>query len=338
MMNKNYPDLELKLEKEPHVWLVTGCAGFIGSHLTERLLRLNQRVIGIDNFSTGRQSNLDDIKSRLSAEQISGFQFHQGDICDYSLMESLVSGANYVLHQAAIGSVPRSIKEPLVSHQSNVDGFCNLLVAATKSKKLKKIVFASSSSVYGDDQTLQKVESHVGKLLSPYAMTKKANELYGEVFSRTYGLKIIGLRYFNVFGPRQDPNGQYAAVIPKWIELIKRGEVIEVYGDGTASRDFCYIENVIQANLLAATVDISNDYDVFNVALNQSTSLNALIENLIEIFGKNKDEVSVRYLDFRKGDIYHSCADIRKARDQLGYHPVVYIRDGLIETVKAFFG
>lgn len=333
-MNK-YIEIENKLLSEPSIWMVTGCAGFIGSHLTNRLLKLNQKVIGIDNLATGKRENLELLKEDLNSEQVNSFKFFEIDICNLEKLKPHFEGVEYILHQAAIGSVPRSIKEPLCSHQSNVDGFCNLLVLAKDSKKLKKIVFASSSSVYGDDNSEEKIEDRVGSVLSPYALTKKTNELYADLFARVYDLKIVGLRYFNVFGPRQDPSGQYAAVIPRWISAVKNNSEITIYGDGTTSRDFCYIENVIQANLLAATSILEKNYEVFNIALNGSTSLNELAKIIVS--SSSMENFPIKYEKFREGDIYRSCANIEKAKKLLRFEPSVFIEEGLRETIKLFF-
>jgi UDP-N-acetylglucosamine/UDP-N-acetylgalactosamine 4-epimerase len=331
-----YNEISKILVKQPSTWVVTGCAGFIGSHLLERLLNLNQNVIGIDNFSTGFKANLDKVSQIVGPEKFKNFRFHHLDICDPEAISPLVLEADYILHQAAIGSVPRSIAEPIHSHRSNVDGFFQLLLSAKESKRFKRIVYASSSSVYGSDSSEYKTEAVTGDLLSPYALTKKTNELYADVFARTYNFKAVGLRYFNVFGPRQNPQGAYAAVIPRWIEAIKGHLPMTVFGDGSTSRDFCYVENIIQANILAAVNDLTSNHQVFNVALHRTTSLNELLHTLIEISGESRDSFKITHTDFRQGDIYKSCADISLIKNLLGYQPAVFIQEGLEKTFVSY--
>jgi UDP-N-acetylglucosamine 4-epimerase len=322
------------ISSTPRTWLITGVAGFIGSNLLETLLRLNQSVIGLDNFSTGSQKNLDLVRKAIATEQWSRFEFIQGDICDLATCRNALSkGADYVLHQAALGSVPRSIHDPIASNLNNVSGFLNMLVAS-RDAQVKTFVYAASSSTYGDHPGLPKVEDQIGKPLSPYAVTKYVNELYADVFATTYGFRTIGLRYFNVFGPRQDPNGPYAAVIPKWMEQIRDGQVVQINGDGNTSRDFCYVENAIQANLLAASASEDAKGQVYNVAVGQQTSLNELFEYLKNIMEKPGAQAS--HVDFRKGDVRHSLANIDKARQLLGYLPEVDCREGLKRTVKYY--
>lgn len=315
-------------------WLITGVAGFIGSNLLETLLGHNQHVIGLDNFSTGRPSNLDSVQRALTPEQWARFHFYQGDICDLETCREVASqNVDFVLHQAALGSVPRSINDPIASNLSNVTGFLNMLVAS-RDAKVKSFVYAASSSTYGDHPGLPKVEEVIGKPLSPYAVTKYVNELYAEVFATTYGFRSVGLRYFNVFGPRQDPNGPYAAVIPKWIEQMKTGEVVKINGDGETSRDFCYVENAVQANILAALASEEAKGHVYNVAVGERTTLNDVFSMLKEIVGCGVHDPE--YLEFRKGDVRHSQADINKACRLLGYKPVVHCHEGLMRTVKDF--
>jgi UDP-N-acetylglucosamine 4-epimerase len=401
----NYEQLKSRLATEPHTWLITGVSGFIGSNLLETLLKLNQRVVGLDNFATGHQRNLDEVQSLVSAEQWANFNFINGDIrnlddcksamtfssslrgdevdaarhCEKPLAASEARqeadadrhceehsdaaiqkhsslrgdevdaaiqrySVEYVLHQAALGSVPRSVENPIATNETNIDGFLNMLVAA-RDAKVKRFVYAASSSTYGDHPDLPKVEDKIGKPLSPYAVTKYVNELYADVFARTYGFNTIGLRYFNVFGPRQDPNGAYAAVIPKWIASMIKGEPIYINGDGETSRDFCFIENVCQINLLAATVDsplpqagegVGEREDatnqVYNVAVGDRTTLNQLYEqlnlNLLPIYPHLQGAKPV-YRDFRAGDVRHSLADINKAATLLGYQPTHRIGEGL---------
>lgn len=334
-----YPLQSVKrnLKESPRTWLVTGVAGFIGSHLLECLLKLDQVVAGLDNLSTGYRHNLEAVRDTVSREQWKRFRFLEGDIRDLATCRQACNGAEIVLHQAALGSVPRSIEDPITTHQSNVDGFLNMLVAA-RDAGVKRFVYAASSSTYGDHAELPKVEERIGRPLSPYAVTKYVNELYAEVFARAYSFHTIGLRYFNVFGPRQDPKGAYAAVIPRWFSAMLNGGGVEIYGDGETTRDFCYIENCVQANLLAACTEDRNALDrVYNVAFGESTSLNRLFELIREslvVAGRGTKAVAPRHRAFREGDVRHSLADITRARDLLGYAPRYSVRDGLIETAK----
>lgn len=322
-----FDELKKELIASPKAWLVTGAAGFIGSNLVETLLTLDQTVVGLDNFSTGRQHNLDEIEKNISKDQWKNFTFHEGDICDYESCKKAIKGAQYVLHQAALGSVPRSIANPINTNASNVTGFLNMLEAA-KEEKVLNFVYAASSSTYGDHPDLPKVEDKIGNPLSPYAVTKYVNELYADVFSRTYDFHSIGLRYFNVFGPRQDPEGAYAAVIPKWVSAVQNNETVYINGDGETSRDFCFIENVIQINLLAATCDTNSKNEVYNVAVGDQTSLNQLIEMIKE--NLNATEFNkIEYRDFRTGDVRHSKASIKKAIKDLNYDPQYTMRQGL---------
>lgn len=334
-MNR-FKKLQDELLAEPKNWLVTGCAGFIGSNLVEALLKLKQNVVGLDNFSTGFQKNLDEIKKEVSESEWRHFKFIEGNITDAKTCLSATENVNYVLHQAALGSVPRSINDPVNTNDSNVTGFINMLWAS-KENKIDRFVFASSSSVYGDDLSLPKKEDIVGNVLSPYAATKKINEIYAEVFGRTYDIKTIGLRYFNVFGKRQDPNGAYAAVIPLWVKAMLTGEEIYINGDGETSRDFCYIKNVIQMNLLAATE--KNDQAcnrVYNCAFADRTSLNDLFKLIQRLLTEKKNkafDITPSYREFRSGDIRHSHANITNAKEFLGYDPAFSITDGMIETL-----
>lgn len=330
-----YESLQQNLKAEPKTWLVTGVAGFIGSNLLEALLKLDQRVVGLDNFSTGYQHNLDEVKNLVTSDQWARFEFIQGDIRNIEDCRRACVGTDYVLHQAALGSVPRSIEDPVTTNQSNIGGFLNMLVAARDSK-VKRFVYAASSSTYGDHPDLPKVEDKIGKPLSPYAVTKLVNELYAEVFARTYDVKAIGLRYFNIFGRRQDPNGAYAAVIPKWIAALIKNEPVYVNGDGETSRDFCYIDNAIQANLLAATAKEDAANQVYNVALGDRTSLNQLynhLRNQLSFKFPLLRGVDPIYRDFRSGDVRHSLADIGKAADMLGYKPTHRIYQGLEQAL-----
>lgn len=335
-MNR-YEQLQRRLANESRGWLVTGVAGFIGSNLLETLLKLNQRVVGLDNFATGHQHNLDQVRELVTPEQWGRFRSIEGDIRDLEACRSACSAVDYVLHQAALGSVPRSLQDPITTNATNIDGFLNMLVAA-RDEGVKRFVYAASSSTYGDHPALPKVEDVIGNPLSPYAVTKLVNELYADVFARAYGFRTIGLRYFNIFGPRQDPAGAYAAVIPKWISAMISNSPILINGDGETSRDFCYIANAVQANLLAATAEgdeVANQ--VYNVAVGDRTSLNQLFEvlrsSLATRFAHLRDSAPV-YQDFRAGDVRHSLADIEKARTLLGYEPSHRIGDGLREALE----
>ncbi len=351
-----YQELQEHLRSNQYTWLVTGVAGFIGSNLLENLLILNQKVVGLDNFETGYQHNIDqaiqDAATALSVgrdkHSIPGntpkdnhpitenFTFVEGNIKDLGTCAKACTGVDFVLHQAALGSVPRSIEDPIRTNGANIDGFLNMLVAA-RDAKVKRFVYAASSSTYGDHPDLPKVEDEIGNPLSPYAVTKVVNELYATVFARTYGFKTIGLRYFNIFGKRQDPNGAYAAVIPKWVASILEGEEVFINGDGETSRDFCYIANTVQMNLLAAMTDNSEATDqIYNVALNDRTSLNQLYEMIEELLIHRVDGLTKQtptYRDFRAGDVRHSLADITKAKELLGYEPSHLIGEGLEEAM-----
>jgi len=327
-----YQEVLAQLNKKPEKWLITGVAGFIGSNLLETLLKNNQKVVGLDNFSTGHPHNLDQVKACVNAEQWNNFTFIEGDIRDVNTCANACGSITYVLHEAALGSVPRSIADPIKTNENNITGFLNMLVAA-RDAKVKRFVYAASSSTYGDHPDLPKVEDKIGKPLSPYAVTKYVNELYADVFARTYGFNTIGLRYFNVFGPRQDPNGAYAAVIPKWIAGMIKGEPVYINGDGETSRDFCFIENVRQMNLLAATSENPEAVNqIYNVAVGDRTTLNQLYEqlslNLLPSY-PHLQGVKPIYRDFRGGDVRHSLADISKAVTRLGYQPTHRIGDGL---------
>jgi UDP-N-acetylglucosamine 4-epimerase len=329
-MTSRYEQVQKELLTNPRKWLVTGCAGFIGSNLTETLLRLNQTVVGLDNFATGYQHNLDEVQDSLEVAQWTRFTFIEGDIRQAETCARAAKGVDYILHQAALGSVPRSIADPLTTNDVNISGFLNMLVAA-RDASVSAFVFAASSSTYGDHPALPKVEDQIGKPLSPYAVTKYVNELYADVFARTYGLPSVGLRYFNVFGKRQDPDGAYAAVIPKWIAAMIRGDDVLINGDGETSRDFCFVENAVQANILAAMATTEGLNQIYNVAVNARTSLNALFEKLASILVKH-DILYAKppvYLDFRVGDVRHSQADISKAQALLDYAPTHTIYQGL---------
>ncbi len=336
-MSSTYQVTQENLRNNPKTWLVTGCAGFIGSNLLERLLKLGQTVSGLDNFSTGKQRNLDEVLSLVSTEQWSRFHFIEGDIRDLETCRLACKNIDYILHQAALGSVPRSIDDPIMSNASNVTGFLNMLVAAREAY-VKRFVYAASSSTYGDHPGLPKVEELIGRPLSPYAVTKYVNELYAEVFGRCYGMETIGLRYFNVFGPRQDPEGAYAAVIPKWIAALLRNESVYINGTGESSRDFCYVQNAVQANLLAANIETPEAINqIYNVAVNARTDLNQLFALLRDGLSNKKPclkTIKPVYRDFRAGDVLHSQADIRKAIRLLGYLPTHTIQMGLEEAMS----
>ena len=336
-----YEELKKELGRSPKTWLVTGVAGFIGSNLLESLLKLNQTVVGLDNFSTGHQHNLDEVKNLVSQAQWTRFQFMKGDIRVLTDCRTACTEVDYVLHQAALGSVPRSVEDPVATNQNNIDGFLNMLVAA-RDAQVKRFVYAASSSTYGDHPDLPKVEEKIGNPLSPYAVTKLVNELYADVFARTYGFKTIGLRYFNIFGRRQDPNGAYAAVIPKWIAAMIENEPVYINGDGETSRDFCYIDNAVQANLLAATTSLPEAVNqVYNVAVGDRTTLNDLYHHLRDKltpqFAYLHDAKPI-YCNFRAGDVRHSQADVTKASRLIGYQPTHRISEGLAEALEWYIG
>lgn len=312
-------------------WVVTGSAGFIGSHLLEALLRLDQRVVSVDDFSTGHRSNLDEVARRVGLRAWQQHHFMEGNIADPDVCREACRGADIVLHQAARGSVPRSIDDPLATHEANVDGFINMLAAAREAG-VRRFVYASSSSVYGDHEALPKSEGAIGRPLSPYAASKQMNEIYAGVFARCYGMETVGLRYFNVFGPRQDPQGAYAAVIPRWVRAALTGEPVEINGDGETTRDFCYVANVVQANLHAALTDNAQALGrVYNIAVGESTSLNALLELICSLLGEPAIERIHR--PFRAGDVRHSRADIALARQLLDYRPSHALANGLREAL-----
>lgn len=331
-----YEQLRSHLPTAPKSWLITGVAGFIGCNLLEALLKLEQKVVGLDNFATGHHHNLKQIQDAVTPEQWSRFKFIEGDIRKLDDCRAACAGVDYVLHQAALGSVPRSLEDPLTTNGANIDGFLNMLVAA-RDAQVKRFVYAASSSTYGDHPGLPKVEAVIGKPLSPYAVTKLVNEQYADVFARVYGFKSIGLRYFNIFGARQDPAGAYAAVVPKWTAAMIHNEPVYINGDGETSRDFCYIANTVQANLLAATAlhpDAANQ--VYNVAVGDRTTLNDLFEAIrsaLEPRFPHLKDCKPSYRDFRAGDVRHSLADITKAKTLLGYQPSHRIQQGLVEAM-----
>lgn len=332
-----FDEIKDELKSVPKTWLVTGVAGFIGSNLLERLLLLGQEVTGLDNLSTGYGHNLQDVKEQVGDEAWKRFRFIQGDIRNLEDCRKACAGVDYVLHQAALGSVPRSIDDPIGTNQSNIDGFINMLVAA-RDARVKRFVYASSSSIYGDHPGLPKREESIGMALSPYAVTKHVNELYAGVFSLAYGMECIGLRYFNVFGSRQDPNGAYAAVVPRWIGELLNGMPGTINGDGETSRDFCYIENVVQANFLAATTKqpeaLNQAYNIANGGRTTLNELYAVIRDSLAEYDAGIAALKPNYGPFRPGDVKHSQADISRATDRLGYVPTYEIRQGMRQTVS----
>lgn len=326
-----YAEALASLAAEPRTWLVTGAGGFIGSNLAEHLLRHGQTVVGLDNFATGQRRNVDDVRASVGDEAAARYRFLELDIRDPAACARACEGVDVVLHQAALGSVPRSIDNPAATHQANVDGFFNMLVAA-RDTGVRRFVYAASSSTYGDHPGLPKVENVIGRPLSPYAVTKYVNELYAGVFQRTYGLETIGLRYFNVFGRRQDPDGAYAAVIPRWVGSLLAGRPCHINGDGETSRDFCYIDNVLQANTLAAVAPAGATDQVYNVAFGQRTTLNqlfAMIRDGLAAYRPELASAEPTYSDFRAGDVRHSLADVSKIREGLGYDPAYSAADGV---------
>lgn len=337
----SFNNIKERLALRPKRWLITGVAGFIGSNLLEQLLLLDQHVVGLDNFSTGKSANLHEVEQAVSPDQWRRFCFTLGDIRNLETCVEACKGIDFVLHEAALGSVPRSIEDPITSNDTNVGGFLNMLVAA-RDAQVKRFVYAASSSTYGDHPGLPKVEDTIGRPLSPYAVTKYVNELYADVFARTYGMELIGLRYFNVFGRRQDPDGAYAAVIPRWIKAMIDGEPVFINGTGETSRDFCYVDNVIQMNLLASlATDRSAVNQVYNTAVNARTDLNELyvkLQTRLLPFFPHLQAGKPAYRDFRRGDVMHSQADIGKAERLLGYAPSHMIDEGLDAALPWYIG
>jgi UDP-N-acetylglucosamine 4-epimerase len=334
---QTYQTLRKDLQNNPKTWLITGVTGFIGSNLLETLLLLDQKVLGLDNYSTGHLKNLEEVQGLVSDEQWERFTFVEGDIRDLDTCLKACAGVDYVLHQAALGSVPRSLEDPINTNESNITGFLNMLVAA-RDCGVKRFVYAASSSTYGDHPALPKVEEKIGRPLSPYAVTKYVNELYADVFAKTYGMEVIGLRYFNIFGKRQDPDGAYAAVIPKWFAGLLQGDTVFINGDGETSRDFCYIDNCVQANLLAAcTQEADAINQVYNIAYGERTTLNELflyIRDRIAVHQPHVNSAEAVHREFRAGDVKHSLADISKAKKLLGYIPQYSVEAGLDEAAR----
>jgi UDP-N-acetylglucosamine 4-epimerase len=326
----SFTQVQQRLLRAPRVWLVTGCAGFIGSNLLEALLKLNQTVIGLDNLTTGFITNLREVRSAVGERQWARFRFIRGDIRSLDTCRKATMGVDIVLHQAAVGSVPKSIANPVTTHEVNIGGFLNMLIAS-RDAKVDNFVYAASSAAYGDHPGLPKVEHIIGRPLSPYAVTKHVNELYAEVFCRCYGFRSIGLRYFNVFGRRQDPDGAYAAVIPRWIAAMINDEDVFINGDGMTSRDFCYVDNALQANILAALAADEDKNEIYNVAVNEATTLADLftcLHDALQAHGvKYRRKPVLR--EFRAGDVRHSQADIGKAMTRLGYLPAFQVREGI---------
>ena len=336
MSTRRHDYIRRELGGRHHHWLVTGAAGFIGSNLVEALLTLDQRVTGLDNFATGHRHNLDQLREAVGEAKWVNFRFIEGDIRSGSDCAAACADVDLVLHQAALGSVPRSIADPVSTNATNIGGFVNMLAAARQAG-VRRFVYAASSSTYGDHPGLPKMEDQIGRPLSPYAVTKYVNELYADVFHRCYGIDTVGLRYFNVFGQRQDPNGAYAAVIPQWLAAMIRNEPVTIFGDGETTRDFCYVDNVVQANLLAATVGAQESLNqVYNIALGERTSLLGLYELMRELLARRTGELrphKLRQQPFRPGDVRHSQADISKAQARLGYAPTHRLKDGLNEAL-----
>lgn len=327
-------EAKLALQREPKTWLVTGAAGFIGSHLVEALLNLDQRVIGLDNLSSGKLRNFEEIRNSLKPADWSRFTFLEADVRDLKACQSACKEVDFVLHHAAFCSVPASVAEPLLTHEVNVTGFVNLLSAA-RATGVHRFVYASSSAVYGDHLEVPGVEEHIGNPLSPYGLSKRINELYADTFARNYRFPAAGLRYYNVFGPRQDPNGAYAAVVPRWIFALLNGETPTIYGDGETTRDFCFVHNVVQANILAALAPVADPQNqIYNIGSGESTSLTTLYRRIEEKLGKSGVKPSRQ--DPRPGDIRHSCADISKARQTLGFEPAIGLSEGLDQTIAWF--
>jgi UDP-N-acetylglucosamine 4-epimerase len=340
-----YTKLQRQLLAERKVWLVTGVAGFIGSNLLETLLRLDQKVVGLDNFDTGHQRNLDEVQSLVTPEQWARLRMVRGDICEFQDCQSAMhwdqqTPVNHILHQAALGSVPRSIADPIATNAANITGFLNMLVAS-RDAQVQSFTYAASSSTYGDHPELPKVEHRIGNPLSPYAVTKLVNELYAQVFARNYSFQCIGLRYFNVFGPRQDSNGAYAAVIPRWAASLLRGEPVHINGDGETSRDFCFVANAVQANLLAATTTHQDALNqVYNVAVGDRTTLNDLFYLIRDGLAATRPALAGEqpvYREFRPGDVRHSLADVGKAARLLGYEPSHTLGQGLQLALPWYF-
>lgn len=334
-----YDELWANLVADPKRWLVTGAAGFIGSAIVETLLSLDQHVVGVDNFVTGHKRNVQDVREKVGTAKAARFELIEGDICDAAVCQQACEGVDYVSHQAALGSVPRSIDDPLNSHRANVNGFLNIMLAA-RDAKVKRVVYASSSSVYGDHPALPKIEENIGRQLSPYAVTKRIDELYARVVQDCYGTESVGLRYFNVFGRRQDPKGPYAAVIPRWLELLMAGDPCLIFGDGGHSRDFCYVDNAVQANLLSLTTKTEGATNrVYNVGVGGRTTLNELFTLIRDLLAKHQPDVadaSASHQAERDGDVVHSQADISALEQYMGYEPTHLIADGMAETVAWF--
>ena len=335
MKRSKFDNLENNLKKKEYFWLITGVAGFIGSNILERLLILNQKVIGIDNLSTGSLKNLNSVKNIIGKKKWKKFKFIKGDLSNLNDCNKVIKNVDIVLHQAARGSIPKSTKDPVSTNKHNITGFLNIL-SVSKDNNVKSFVYASSSSVYGDSKKLPKIENKVGQVLSNYALTKKVNEEYANLFFQLYNFKTIGLRYFNVFGKRQNPKGDYAAVIPKWINNIKNNETVIIFGDGKTSRDFCPISNIVQANILAGLVKLKKKNYVFNVGTGSRISLKQLTNTIYDSFKISSKKRKVIYKDFRKGDVKHSLSSIKNIKKLLGYNPSTSFNEGIEKTISWF--
>lgn len=338
-MPNTYNKVRTQLLLDTKRWLITGVAGFIGSNLLEALLQLKQHVVGLDNFSTGHRHNLDDVRKAVGEDRWNKFTFIEGDIRNIKDCRKACKRIDIVLHHAALGSVSASIKDPILTNQSNIDGFVNMLVAA-RDAGVARFIYAASAATYGNAPALPQKENNTGKPLSPYALTKHVNELYADVFAGIYGLECIGLIYFNIFGKRQDPEGAYAAVIPRWIMEMSKGTAPRINGDGRTSRDFCYIDDVIQANLLAAMTKKKKAINqVYNIAFGKRLTLNSLfklIRSAVTVSKPEAGKIEPVYGPSRPGDVRHSQADISKARSLIGYNPGNAPISGLDKTVKWF--
>lgn len=330
-------DILNAIKSNTNAWLVTGAAGFIGSHLVEELLRANQKVVGLDNFSTGFKQNLDKIESAVSSSQWKNFCFIEADIADLAACQYACENVDYILHQAALASVPASMDDPIKAHDVNVTGFINILTAA-RDQGVRRVVYASSSAVYGEGKELPKTEEKISDPISPYAANKYMNEVYAKTFSHCFGLETVGLRYFNVFGPRQDPNGAYAAVIPKWLEAMLQKKPAYIYGDGESTRDFIFVKDVVRANLLAALTDAPGALNqAYNIGLGNQITLNQLFNLLSELLSEHLHTQQVRaprYEVAREGDIRHSYANVRKTKELLEFSPKFSLKEGLRENIK----
>ena len=335
MKKIKFNKIENILKNKKYFWLITGVAGFIGSNILEKLLILDQKVIGIDNLSTGILKNLKSVENAVGKKKWKKFKFVKGDLSNLKDCHKVIKNVDIVLHQAARGSIPKSTKDPITTNNHNITAFLNIL-NVSKDKNIKSFVYASSSSVYGDSKILPKVENNVGSVLSNYALTKKVNEEYARLFYKLYNFKTIGLRYFNVFGKRQNPKGDYAAVIPRWIDNVKNNQPLVIFGDGKTSRDFCPISNVVQANILAGTINLKKKNYIFNVGTGSRTNLKQLATTIYKFFKIKPSKTKIIFKDFRKGDVKHSLSSIKNIKNLLGYNPSVSFNEGIVQTIKWF--